>query len=230
MLINKDPLYVRREVNSFRQKIDELLPEENSASKNLMSSMFKQAVFYNTLILLDNSITHKSYINGMTYDALNCIISLIHRRERSLHLNLRSIIEHVARIALNKSHAGNDFDGTVRRRNFDYLKQNKPNENWKYLHDSYIRACQYIHSSPNANLNIAATFTELLDSDFTSKIPKQISSAQRIISEVSKILVHYLEPDISNSFLRTQAELEFLLGKSTFILYRALKESRINEG
>ncbi|AGS59379.1 TPA: hypothetical protein ACKRES_001093 [Proteus mirabilis] len=229
MLINKDPLSVRSEINLFREKIYSLIPHENDASKNLLISMFKHAVFYNVLTLLNESISHKNYIKGMTYDALNCIICLIQRRERSLHLNLRSIIEHSARIALNKSHVDNDFDGTVRRKNFDYLKQNKPNENWKYMHESYSRACQYIHSSPDANLNISATFTELLESDFTSKMPKQILSTQRIISEITKILITYLESDISNSFLRTQKELEFLLGKPTFAYYLKLKNQRLTE-
>ncbi|HEI8462054.1 TPA: hypothetical protein SLE68_001781 [Morganella morganii] len=228
MLINKDPLCVRREVNSFKNKLNELIPHESLASKNSLVSVFKHAVFYNTLTLLNDSVNHKNYINGMTYDALNCIIALLNQRERTLQLNIRSIIEHIARIALNKSHAGNDFDGTVRRRNFDYLKQNKPEDNWKYLHDSYIRACQYIHSSPAANLNIAATFTELLEGDFTSKIHKQINITQRIISEATKILIRYLEPDISNSFLRTQRELEFLIGKSAFVLYNTLKETRVS--
>ncbi|HHR6335740.1 TPA: hypothetical protein ACS735_003607 [Providencia alcalifaciens] len=227
MLINKDPLAVRKQVELFKSKILELLPDENDSSRNLLCSMFKHAAFYNALILLNDSISHKSYINGMTYDALNCIISLAHRRERSLHLNIRSIIEHAARIALNKNQSGGDFDGTVRRRNFDTLKQNSDDGSWKFLHDSYIRACQYIHSSPNANLNIAATFTELLDGDFTSRMQRQTNITQRIISESTKMLIRYLEPEISNCFLRTQTELEFLIGRPNFIFYRTIKELRV---
>lgn len=45
-----------------------------------------------------------------------------YKRERYLQLNIRSMVEHIARIALNKSYAGGDFDGTVRRVDFEYLK------------------------------------------------------------------------------------------------------------
>jgi hypothetical protein len=150
---------------------------------------------------------------------LNSIIAIFSLRERYLHLNLRSIIEHIARIALNKTYNGNDFDGTVRRKDFDYLKEYRSNENWKFMHETYIRACHYVHSSPEARLNFTATFMELMEKDHTTKPSKQILNLQKVLSATIKIFIVYFEPDISATFVRSQGELQYLLGSSLYREY-----------
>lgn len=71
------------------------------------------------------------------------------------------MVEHVARISLNKNYNGGDFDQTVRRRDFDFLKAQQVDEGWSYLHNVYINACYYVHSSPSepkCYINIYITY------------------------------------------------------------------------
>ncbi|CAI1523039.1 Uncharacterised protein [Serratia fonticola] len=223
MLLTKDPHSTRRDILSFKAEVEKYL--SNKSDIDLMLSIFKQAAFLNILICSNDTLNHKNHINGMIYDTLNSIISILNKRERYLHLNIRSIIEHIARIALNKTYQGGDYDGTVRRKDFDFLKKEKPSENWKYLHESYIRACHFIHSSPQAKLNVTSTFMELLHSDHGAKVSKQIITLHKNITTITKIFLVYFISEISSTFFRTQTELRFLLGGSLYSEYELLDKS-----
>ncbi len=54
---------------------------------------------------------------------MNSIISIVNLKERYLQLNIRSLVEHISRISLDKSYSGGDFDGCVRRKDFEFLKK-----------------------------------------------------------------------------------------------------------
>lgn len=147
-MLSVDPFNTRDDVARFRQEVSKIFP--NQQDINILISVFKLATLLNIVIKNDNNLNHKNFIYGIIYDTLNSIIAIFSLRERYLYLNIRSMIEHIARIALNKRYNGNDFDGTVRRRDFDYLKESRGGEGWKYMHDTYTRACHYVHSSPEA--------------------------------------------------------------------------------
>ncbi|MHB9805418.1 hypothetical protein [Pantoea ananatis] len=189
---------------------------------NLFRSIFKLACLLNIVINNINRLDHKSYINGMGYDILNSIIAIINSRERYLYLNIRSMIEHIARIALDKVYLGGDFDGTVRRKDFDYLKKEKADEGWKYLHDTYSRACHYVHSSPEARLNVTAKFLDLITQDSITRPSKQIVILQKIVSSMIFVFIKYYEVDISSVFYRSQSELKYLLGSSLYGKYEII--------
>lgn len=223
-MLSLDPFNTRNDVKSFR---DEALKYfSNEQEINLLISTFKLATFLNIVIERNDKLNHKIYIQGMIYDILNSLIAVLTLRERYLYLNLRSIIEHIARIALNKVYQGGDFDGTVRRKDFDYLKSERPSENWKYMHETYIRACDYVHSSPKAKLNVSAKFLELLKQDHTTKPSKQILTLQKLVSSTINIFIVYYEIEISTAFFRSQAELKYLLGPNLYNFYE-LKAGRI---
>jgi len=183
---------------------------------NLLVSIFKLATFLNIVLIRNDRLNHKNFVQGIIYDILNSLIAILNLRERYLHLNLRSMIEHIARIALDKIYKGNDFDGTVRRKDFDYLKQERSNENWKYMHDTYTRACDYVHSSPKANLNTTSKFIDLMRNDHVTKPSKQIITLQKVVSAIMKIFIVYYEVEISTAFFRSQSELRYLLGPNLY--------------
>lgn len=216
-MLSTDPFNTRVDVAMFREEAQKRF--DNKHDIDLLVSIFKLAMLLSLVINTHDRLNHKNYIQGIIYDVLNSIISIFLLRERYLHLNIRSIIEHISRIALNKNHNGNDFDGTVRRKDFIYLKKQRGNENWKFMHETYIRACHYIHSSPVAGLNITSTFTELMNKDCNTKISKQIIYLQKILSATIKIFIAYFEADISTTFYRSQSELEYLLGSSLYREY-----------
>ncbi|HGP1443659.1 TPA: hypothetical protein ACLGMU_004611, partial [Salmonella enterica] len=132
-MLSNDPYGNRAETDRFRQEATKYLSDESDI--NTLVSVFKHVRIYSMIIEMNTNLSHKSHVKGIIYDSLNSIVAILNKRERYLHLNLRSMIEHIARIALNKTYSGGDFDGTVRRRDFDYLKSNRRNENWNYLHN-----------------------------------------------------------------------------------------------
>lgn len=223
-MLTTDPFNANDGISQFREEVNKKFTEVQDI--NLLVSTFKLATFLNIVIVHNDRLNHKNHIHGIIYDILNSIISIFMLRERYLHLNLRSIIEHIARIALNKTYTGNDFDGTVRRKDFDYLKKERNNENWKFMHETYIRACHYVHSSPEARLNVTATFKELMFKDHTTKASKQIINLQKITSETIKIFIVYFESDISTTFYRSQGELKYLLGTALYKEYETTSGRR----
>lgn len=216
-MLTKDPFNTRADIKLFINEAQKHFKAEQDIS--LLVSVFKLISLLNIIIKLNDRLNHKVYVQGIIYDTINALIAIFTLRERYLQLNIRSMIEHIARIALNKTYQGGDFDGTVRRKDFDHLKKNKQIENWKYMHETYIRACQYLHSSPQAKLNITSTFLELLSDDSTTKPSKQIVNLQKIISATTRIFIIYYVEEISSTFYRSQGELKFLLGGSLYTFY-----------
>ncbi|MCB5311957.1 hypothetical protein [Yersinia intermedia] len=223
-MISTNPFNTREDIKRFMEEAKKYHPNEQDII--LLVSVFKLSTFLNIVIIRNDNLNHKNHLEGLIYDTLNSIIAIFNLRERYLHLNLRSIIEHIARIALNKVYQGNEFDGTVRRKDFEYLKLERASENWKFMHETYIRACHYVHFSPEAQLNVAAKFIDLLSKDHKTKPSKQILNLQKVISSTIRIFIEYFEPEISNAFFRSQGELRYLLGPSLYKAYE-FKAGRI---
>ncbi|EKN4847061.1 hypothetical protein ACONXG_000576 [Yersinia enterocolitica] len=213
-MLSHDPYNVRSEAMLFRSEIMKYISKEQDV--NLLVSIFKHISLYNILIELNVNLNHKNHVKGIVYDALNSLVALLNKRERYLHLNLRSMIEHIARIALNKTYHGDDFDGTVRRKDFDFLKKNKSEENWQYMHNVYTNACYFVHFSPKANLNISAKFLQLLTNDLCSPQSKLISNLHKVSSAIMKTFLVYFHGDVGNTFFRAKTDLKFLLGNSLY--------------
>jgi len=216
-MLTTHPFNSKRDVSDFVAHIKN--DQRTTQDVNLLTSIFKLAFLMNVIVENNVRLHHKNYISGITYDILNSVIAIIDHKERYLYLNIRSMIEHIARIALDKCYNGSDFDGTVRRKDFDYLKKERASENWKYMHENYTKACQFIHSSPEAKLNIKAKFMDLLSNDSSTKPSKQIIHLQRIVSALSLIFIKYYELEISSVFYRSQGELKYILGASLYKEY-----------
>lgn len=217
-MISHNPFGSKQQLMLFMSEVDNYFTK--TQDKNLLASSFKLIFFLKLMVEHNPNIKHKRNINGAVYDSLNGLVAIFNSRERYLHLNLRSLIEHIARIALDKVYEGGEFDGSVRRKDFLHLKEKRTSENWKYMHETYTRACHYIHASPQANLNVNATFTDLLSKDSTSSQSKQIQLFQKVLSETVKIFLVYYYDEISNTFFRTQGELRFILGNALYIKYQ----------
>ncbi|HFO4399105.1 TPA: hypothetical protein ACHJWL_005454, partial [Escherichia coli] len=127
---------------------------------------------------------HKTFIKSIIYDVLSSITAILHKRERYLHLNFRSMIEHLARISLQKVDNGGDFDITIRTLDFENLKSTNTDENWAYMHSQYKQACGWLHSSSKVKLNITASFPDLLKSDSKSNAAKLSTHLQKMTTEM----------------------------------------------
>ncbi|ELY4571948.1 hypothetical protein SM001_003800 [Cronobacter sakazakii] len=216
-MLSLDPFSTRDDITRFMEEARKYYVNEQDI--NLLVSIFKLATFLNIVIIRNDGLHHKNFVQGIIYDMLNSLIAIMNLRERYLHLNLRSMIEHIARIALDKIYKGDDFDGTVRRKDFDYLKKERGDENWKYMHDTYTRACDYVHSSPKANLNTTSKFIDLMKNDHVTKPSKQIITLQKLVSAIIKIFIIYYEVEISTAFFRSQSEIRYLLGPNLYKEY-----------
>lgn len=222
-MLSHDPYNVRAESNYFRLEVVKYISSENEI--NLLISVFKHISLYNLLVDLNGNLNHKSHIKGIVYDSLNSIVAIFNQRERYLQLNTRSLIEHIARIVLNKSYTGNDFDETVRRRDFDYLKVNNSSENWRYMHDVYIRACQFVHFSPQASLNVSSKLLQLLESDCASSQKSLIKNLHKTSTAIMRIFLKYFHVEIASTFYRTKSDLKFLLGNSLYLEFSSLEQN-----
>ncbi|HFO6747504.1 TPA: hypothetical protein ACHKVJ_005619, partial [Escherichia coli] len=116
------------------------------------------------------------------------------------HLNFRSMIEHLARISLQKVDNGGDFDITIRTLDFENLKSTNTDENWAYMHSQYKQACGWLHSSSKVKLNITASFPDLLKSDSKSNAAKLSTHLQKMTTEMLKIFFNYYVDEIQTSF------------------------------
>lgn len=221
-MISRDPFNIKNDTDSFRRIISSRFNIENDINK--LISVFRHASICNTLIQMTPNLSHSSCLNGFIYDVLNSVVSIIEKRERYFQLNCRSMIEHIARITANKVNNNNEFDLTVRRKDFDALKKCTLNSNWNYLHSAYSNACHYIHSSPSARLNFASKFNSLLASDLQTTQSKMIETLCKISSELMKDVVFRYHQEISDIFFRNPADLKKIMGNSLYNHYKSLSD------
>jgi hypothetical protein len=135
MLLNKDPFGFRKELELFKESLKPYNLSDNV--KQSFYSSYKRLVLIEFLITSNPEISYKKFLKSIIYDVLKSIVSIINNRERYFQLNIRSMVEQLARISLQKIDHGEHFDITIRLENFEYLKENKKDENWSYLHQKY---------------------------------------------------------------------------------------------
>lgn len=219
MILNRDPYHFRDEARNFQTELSKHNMDIRTCDN--FTSSFKHMLFMEFLYCSHPTLSHKKFVKSIIYDVLNSIISIINKRERYLYLNIRSMVEHIARIALQKIDNGGDFDITVRSNDFQSLKENKPNENWLYLHQQYKQSCSWIHSSSNVGLNISSTFNELLVGDTKSSSAKQSTHLNTLTSEIIRVFYNYYENEIKNTFMRRMDAMKYLVGKNNFEYFSA---------
>ncbi|MEQ5325288.1 MULTISPECIES: hypothetical protein [Proteus] len=212
-----DPYKFKVELQALNSFI-EAYPLEHH-ERNLITNCFKNIIFYNHISGED---VFYQYLQGIIYDSLNSIISIITNKERYLQLNLRSIVENIARITLKNNIDNTEYSDFIKTEDFSVLKRNNDMRTWNYLHQIYSRACLYIHSSPEAKLNITHTFEQLMNNDTCTNRTKQIETLQRTLHHITKVLLVNFHTEISDIFIRTKKELKFLISPSLFTMYNEL--------
>ncbi|HED2524486.1 TPA: hypothetical protein R4Y92_003260 [Klebsiella aerogenes] len=190
--------------------------QTDTRTENNLTSAYKHVLFLEFIHNSNPEISHKTFIKSIIYDVLSSITAILHKRERYLHLNFRSMIEHLARISLQKVDNGGDFDITVRTVDFENLKSTNTDENWAYMHSQYKQACGWLHSSSKVKLNITASFPDLLTSDSKSNAAKLSTHLQKMTTETLKIFFNYYVVEIQTSFYRTRGEMRYVLGNHNF--------------
>lgn len=220
MMLNRDPFGLFQDVIAFRDEIEKHSLSTDEVNKFV--NIFRQASLCNILVNHTQNLNNSSYIKGFIYDVLNSIIAVLELRERYMQLNFRSMVEHIARISLNKISTGGDFDQTVRRKDFDFLKKNVLDENWSYLHNVYINACHYVHSSPKANLNFSSRFFSLMHGDCNSSRQKMIVNLFKVVSELMRVVIKYYHNEISDIFFRNPKDLNKIMGKTLHLHFVSL--------
>lgn len=217
MILSRDPFGFKREVKAFRDLLVSFNLDEGTETN--LSTTYKHMVFLEFIYNAVPNLSYKTFLKSIIYDVLNSIISIINKRERYLQLNIRSMVEHTARIALQKIDNGGDFDITVRLQDFINLKENNRDENWNYLHQQYTQACSWLHSSSNIQLDIKATFDDLLLGDSKRSMLKQSVHLYTMSSEIIVTLFNYYEDEIKAVFIRSRGDIRYLLGKRIFDVY-----------
>lgn len=213
-MLQRDPHGFRKDVKEFITLIKSF--QTDIRTENNLTSAYKHVLFLEFIHNSNPEISHKTFIKSIIYDVLSSITAILHKRERYLHLNFRSMIEHLARISLQKVDNGGDFDITVRTVDFENLKSTNIDENWAYMHSQYKQACGWLHSSSKVKLNITASFPDLLTSDSKSNAAKLSTHLQKMTTETLKIFFNYYVVEIQSSFYRTRGEMRYLVGNHNF--------------
>ncbi|HHI2552118.1 hypothetical protein ACU6ZS_09230 [Klebsiella aerogenes] len=213
-MLQRDPHGFRKDVKEFITLIKSF--QTDTRTENNLTSAYKHVLFLEFIHNSNPEISHKTFIKSIIYDVLSSITAILHKRERYLHLNFRSMIEHLARISLQKVDNGGDFDITVRTVDFENLKSTNTDENWAYMHSQYKQACGWLHSSSKVKLNITASFPDLLTSDSKSNAAKLSTHLQKMTTETLKIFFNYYVVEIQTSFYRTRGEMRYVLGNHNF--------------
>ncbi|MDQ9199400.1 hypothetical protein QBS64_17980 [Cronobacter sakazakii] len=213
-MLQRDPYGFRKDVKAFIAIVKEL--QLDTRTENNLTSAYKHALFLEFIYNSHPEISHKTFIKSIIYDVLSSITAIINKRERYLHLNFRSMIEHLARISLQKVDNGGDFDITIRTVDFESLKTSNVDENWTYMHSQYKQACGWLHSSSKVKLNITASFQDLLNSDSNSNAAKLSTHLQKMTTETLKIFFNYYVNEIQTSFFRKPIEMKYVVGNHNF--------------
>ncbi|MCM7536475.1 hypothetical protein QM128_17355 [Enterobacter hormaechei] len=213
-MLQRDPHGFRKDVKEFITLIKSF--QIDTRTENNLTSAYKHVLFLEFIHNSNPELSHKTFIKSIIYDVLSSITAILHKRERYLHLNFRSMIEHLARISLQKVDNGGDFDITVRTVDFENLKSTNTDENWAYMHSQYKQACGWLHSSSKVKLNITASFPDLLTSDSKSNAAKLSTHLQRMTTETLKIFFNYYVVEIQTSFYRTRGEMRYVVGNHNF--------------
>lgn len=216
-MLSTYPFGSRNELHLFIAETKKHFKEASEHDVNLLSNVFKLTFFIKLLIEKSDHDEYKKGLEIIVYDSLSSIVSIFDSRERYLNLNIRSIIESVTRIILMGENK--NFDGYIKRKCYDDLKKNKPNENWKFMHETYTYTCSYVHLSNKANININAKFIDILNGDSKTNRTKLIVKLQKVLSESVNLIINYFNNEIANVFHRNNSELRYILGKSLYTKY-----------
>lgn len=214
MLTTADPYNFRNELLVLKELIAPYALNQNE--HNLVINSFKHIMLYNHIS--GEPVFHQ-YLQGLIYDSLNSLVSIFSGKERYFHLNIRSLVENIARIVLKKQQTDDVFSDFIRSEDFAFLKAKSQNVIWNYLHQIYSTACLYVHSSPSANLNVTHTFEQLMKDDTCTDRMTQIKKLQQTLNYVTTLLIINFNTEISDVFIRTRRELKFLIGNSLFKMY-----------
>lgn len=99
-MLQRDPHGFRKDVKEFITLIKSF--QTDTRTENNLTSAYKHVLFLEFIHNSNPELSHKTFIKSIIYDVLSSITAILHKRERYLHLNFRSMIEHLARISLQK--------------------------------------------------------------------------------------------------------------------------------
>ena len=210
--MNNDPLGVRRECFVF----SEIIQAGNIPSKyrNKIVFISKKLIFFDLLIKGQELSQEICFIlRSIIYDFLSCFIAISERRERYVQVNLRSLVEHAARLQLRDVIDESIDRSYITKDKLDLLKSSFGRKHWNYMHQVYKEACLFIHSSPKSGIELHTTYLEIESGDRCINYKKYCNIMEKTCVIVSSIVTEQYGSQIINLFLRTKTELEYLLGK-----------------
>lgn len=210
--MNNDPLGVRRECSVFSRTIQ--AGNIPSKYKNKITFISKKLIFFDLLVKGQELSQEICFIlKSIIYDFLSCFIAISERRERYVQVNLRSLVEHAARLQLRDVIDESVDKSYITKEKLDLLKSSFGKERWDNMHRVYKEACLFIHSSPKSGMELRTTYLEIKSGDKCIDYKKYCQTMEKTCATVSSIVTEKYGSQIINLFLRTRTELEYLLGK-----------------
>lgn len=223
-ILNNDPFGIKKEINLLRNDFLELGFPENERN-----SLIKSVKFILFFKILSNYREENNFYINMVYDLLNALVSIINNQDRYFHLSIRSSIEQMARIDLNRD-VSNKKSCMIHIYDFEYLKSNgcrKAQEHWEKLYENYKNACLYVHGSPDSGIDFIASYNELRNNKLKLNIKQFIKRLNAVCFHLITISSIHDKNLIQEIFWRNKSDLIYLLGeKLHYQLYDNKIETR----
>lgn len=222
-IINNDPLEIKKEINLLRNDFLSLNYPENEHN-----SLIKSAKFILFFKILSCRREESNFYINIVYDLLSALVSIINNQDRYFHLSIRSSIEQMARINLNRN-ISEKKSCMIHITDFEYLKNNghcEAQQHWIKLYENYKNACLYVHGSPDSGIDFIATYNDLKNNKVKLNLKKFIKHLNAVCFHLINISIIHDGDLIRDIFWRNNSDLIYLLGKK---LYDQLFNNRIEK-
>lgn len=218
-ILSNDPMGIDKELLTFRSIAfeDNNIPQ---SYKNTVIFTFKKVILIDILVRSGWIESHSinTTMKNIIFDMMSAIISFVEKKERYFYLNMRSLVEHTARI--DASYILPEF--TIESGDYVHittdiilkLEQAGDNNKWEYLRSLYKKSCQFIHGSSKSGMCLHSSFKSLKNGDADANFKVLINHLEKVSYLITKTLITHFYEELSNSMYRSTRFLKKLLGES----------------
>lgn len=211
-IINEDPYGITDTLELFCKNFSDIKPINE---QNQIKFIVKKIILIR-IILNENYIEDKWFLEGVYADLLSLLETLSLNKKRYFQFNLRSLIENMLRVLLNKK----DKDKTGVRQLFYEAKTSQLSDSVSKLNNIYVKSNNFVHNNIESQLPLVRNYYELTHSKLKDK---EISSMLKNLEDTCKVLDQILiityYQGIDNIFHRRRKSLRRLIGENNYYKY-----------
>lgn len=213
--------YLKAEIIAFLNNIKEVY-NIDKCENDFLIFISKKIIF---LKIIKNSLNDqddaKFYVDQLISDLMYLIDSYLNGNLRYTQLNIRSMIEGVARIFNGVSVRTKQLTMTTLLDNINrYIQNNEvvdgKGKKLKYedVKSLYSESCLFVHGNVNAHYSLVEFFNELGKIKISSRRKKVLmEKIERLVNLLINISSYRFATDLNDIFFKEKFELKYLIGE-----------------